>query len=384
MKLTRWIYGIVTAISLFMGMYTGLRVYYVVFFTLFFTVLAALALSRWTVFAFKYTQTLTAGICEKGAELILHLKIINECPIPLSLIEAHIKVVSLQKVINLVFNLAPYTGQNFEIPITTPYRGNYQIGMTVLKITDIFGLTVLPMDMRRLAYYRMAELLVLPRAQAPGNVSADMMDSKRFGDIKIKPADQGDSVAGARLYRAGDALKRIHWKKSAQQNSLFVKQYEYPEQEHITILIDTSPHGLSGESVLIYADTVCECAACIALNSLSHGRAVHIKNTGSPSAQMTCHSLSQYNLLRRYLAMLLFEEQADLSVFVRQSSLHVYQMRSLFIITQSESFTVPAHAPSSSFTTTYVLVGEKKPNKSPHTIFVEQGSAAAEHLSGVH
>lgn len=383
MKLTRWIYYIGMGASFIMGMYTGLRVYYIVFFTLFFTVLAALGLSLWTVYSFKYSQKLISGTCEKDTELVLHLEIINECPIPLSLIEAHINVVSVRKDINLTFNLAPYSGQTFDIPVSTPYRGDYRLGMTVLKITDIFGLTVLPMDMRYLPYYRMAELIVLPRAKSPGKVSAHMMDAKLFGDAHMKPAEQGDSMAGARQYRPGDALKRIHWKKSAQQNTLFVKQYEYPEREHITILVDTSPHGLSGEEVLIYSDTVCECAAAIALNSLSLGRAVHIKNTDAPNAQMVCHTLSKYNLLRRHLAVMRFIKEADLEPSVRQAGIYARQMRALFVITRSKGTFLPPLASSTDFSVTYILVGEEKPIDQLHAHFVAQGSIAAERLSGI-
>ncbi|MEX1307762.1 MAG: DUF58 domain-containing protein [Eubacteriales bacterium] len=383
MKLTRWLYYLFLGISFFMGMYTGLRVYYIVFFILLFTVFAALALSRWTVYSFKYMQTLSAVVCEKGDEIILHLEIINECPIPLSLIQAHINGVSLRQDINLVFSLAPYSGQTFDISLGTPYRGSYPVGMTVLKITDALGLTVLPMDMRRLPYYRMAPLIVLPRAETPGTISSDIVDTKLFGDANIKPANQGDSVSGVRLFQNGDALKRIHWKKSAQQGALYVKQYDYPEREHITILVDTSPHGLSGEKALVYADTVCECAACIALNSLSRGRAVHMKNTSASNKPMVCNTLSKYNFLRRHLAMLPFEKQVELKPVISQTLARAQQMRSLFIITRS---TVPELQTSLStkFPVTFILVGEKQPSDHPHAIFVQEGTEAAKRLSGIH
>jgi Uncharacterized conserved protein (some members contain a von Willebrand factor type A (vWA) domain) len=386
MKRLRWVYYPVMGISLIAGMYTGLRVFYIVFFTQLFAVTAVLALNLWTAYAFKYKQTLSTDVCEKGKDTKLRLEIINERPIPLSLIEAHVDVVSLREDINLIFSLAPFSGRNFEINIGAPYRGRYQIGMTTLRITDIFGLTVLPFDMRRLPYYRMAELVVLPRAQTAGAVPADIVDTKLFGDAYLKPADQGDSISGARLFHEGDALKRVHWKKSAQQGALFVKQYEYPEREHIVILVDTSPHGLTGEPALIYTDTVCECAASIALHSLTRGRAVHIRNSGGFGAPAVVDTLSRYDSLRRHLAILPFEKEDDLAAAVNQACRQAQKMQALFVITRGTPISPAdslAQTQAARFATTVVLVGGVKSSGRIHSIYVEEGSLAAEDLSGI-
>lgn len=384
MKILRWVFFSIMGVSLIGGLYTGLRLYYIVFFTQLFVVLSVEALNLWTVYSFKYKQTLSSETCDKGKGVVLHLEIINEFPLPLSLIEAHIDVVSVRENINLVFSLAPYSGQTFEIPITTPYRGRYMVGMTVLKITDIFGLTVQSFDMRKLSYYRLTELVVLPRALTPGAVAADISDTKLFGDAYLKPADSGDSVSGARQYHDGDAMKRIHWKKSAQLATLFVKQYEYPEREHIAIFIDTSLHGLSGEPALVYADTVTECAASIARHSLARGRAVHL--LGRSMRPIVCPALHQFGTLRRQLALLAFGGQTDIAADMDDACKKDPNMHALFIITRGS---VPSPAETLSRTragrlaATVVLVGGAKIGGSLHTIFVDEGSVAADALSGI-
>lgn len=383
MKLLRWIYYTIMAVSLIAGMYTGMRAYYIVFLSQVFIIIAVLIINFWTVRTFKFKQELSGSICVKGKETILHLEIVNEKPFPLSLIEVHIVVVSHHQDVRLVFSLAPYSSKMFRIPITTPYRGRYYVGMTKLKITDIFGLLSFPYDMRWLSYYKMRELVVLPKAQIPGKVSADIIDTKLFSDGYLKQAESGDSVSGARLYRHGDSLKRVHWKKSAQQGEFFVKQYEYPERERVMLMIDTAAYGLKDEEALIYADTICECAASIALHSLSRSHSVSLINSSDNQKPVECASLSGFERIQKHLAMLHFEEKADLHGALEKAGRSYRKGYALFVITRGND---PASMQrlerilEAYQTVTMVIVGGSKPAGYLQSIYMEAGSNAAEAL----
>jgi uncharacterized protein (DUF58 family) len=386
MKALRWVYYTAMAACLIAGMYTGLRIYYIVFFTQLLVVIAMVAINLWTFHSFSYKQVLSDKVCVKGNETLLHLEIVNERPVPLSLIEVHVSVVSLHEDINLTFSLAPFSGQTFKISVHTPYRGRYSIGMTKMKITDIFGLVTIPFDMRRLSYYRMAELIVLPKAEQLSSVSGDIADTKLFSAAYLKHAEQGDSVSGARLYHDGDALRRINWKKSAQLGKLFVKQYEYPEREHIMLLVDTALHGLSGEEALVYADTVCESAACIALYCLSKNRSVSVKNSTGIVAPMKCESISGLDTLRRHLAILPFEQQDHLAAAIKRSFAEAANAQSLFILTHEltpQLAGILSRTFGARTAVTAVLVGGRSSNGRIHTLSVSPGCDAAASLSGL-
>jgi uncharacterized protein (DUF58 family) len=387
------------AAALIAGMYSGLRVYYIVFFTQLFIVIAVLSINFWTVYTFKFEQEPSRKSCVKGEEVILHLEIVNEKPFPLSLIDVHVDVVSCSENVQLVFSLAPYSGKTFDIPISTPYRGRYSIGMTKLKITDIFGLISFPFDMRRLFFYQMRELVVLPKAQAPGTVSADITDTKLFSDDYLRQAEQGDSISGARVYHSGDALKRVHWKKSAQQGELFVKQYEHPEKERVIILVDTSVHGLKGEDALVYADTICECAASIALHSLSHNRFVRVINSADYLKPVECASLSGFEGLRRHLAVLPFatespksreaaavDDNADLFGTLKKTNRSFEHAYVLYVLTRcadTASMQALELILSESQSVTLVAVGGAKPGGRVHSLYIETGRDVAQSLQSL-
>ncbi|HKC20153.1 MAG TPA: DUF58 domain-containing protein [Candidatus Dormibacteraeota bacterium] len=51
----------------------------------------------------------------------------------------------------------------------------------------------------------------------------------------------GNEVFGIREYRAGDSLRRIHWRSSARHGELVVREYEPPGLRTVTIVVDPRP-----------------------------------------------------------------------------------------------------------------------------------------------
>ena len=380
MKRTRWIYYSLMAACYIAGLYSGLRVYFIVFCAQLFAIITVVLINLWTIYVITYKHELPKRVCVKGEEMVLHIDIRNERPIPLSLIEVHVDVVSMRENINLVFSLPPHSGKEFDIPITAAYRGKFMVGMTKMKVTDIFGLTTLRIVMRR-----RLEILVLPKAETQGAVSADMIDTKLFRNAYLKQSEHGDSVSSARLMHEGDELKRIHWKKSAQQGALFVKQYEHPEREQALVVIDTSAHGLSGEDALIYADTICECAATIALNNLLRGRVVQLLPGSALDRPVEYANIADMEKLQRQLALLKFERDALFSALAKVSGT-AGPMRTLFVLTREATpgLTSALERTLAQFNSvTLILVGGSKAGGRVYTLYIKPGCNAAECLSSI-
>ncbi len=258
---------------------------------------------------FRYVQKLGRESAVKGSETTLYIKIMNEKPIPMSLMEISVDVVSVRENVKLSFSLAPFSEKDFEIPVTMPYRGSYQVGMTVMRITDIFGLMTLRFDMRRQTFYRMAQLLVYPKAEPLNHIAARIWDTKLFGSSFLRQAEEGDSVSGMRSYRPGDSLKRVHWKNSIRHGELYVKQYEVATRKEALILLDSGTKDLEGEDALFYADTMCQCAASIALYNLNKGRRVRAAAPSVGGSITECGSETDFEPIHKWLALLNYNRE---------------------------------------------------------------------------
>ncbi len=313
MKALRILYYLLMPVFLVAGLYTGMRLWFILLLAQILLVLFIFALNQWTLRTFAYTQSLDVAEAVKGSETALHLSIRNEKPFPLSMMKVDVELAAPSENTQVSFSLLPFTGKEFDFKVAMPYRGVYPIGITTMRITDIFGLLPMGFDMRKLKYYRQPELTVYPRAETPDSLYADMADEKLFGERYLHASESGSSISGARAYRPGDPLKQIHWKKSAQHGELFVKQYEQPARENVAVFIDNCAHGEAGEAALAAADTVCEAAACITLHCLSRNRSALLRALGDTKGVRQgeeAPDMADFEKVRRWLALLPFEDKA--------------------------------------------------------------------------
>ncbi len=361
MKLLRSVFYLLMPVFLFAGLYTGMRIWYILLISQILLVLVILALNQWTVRTFSYTQTLdqTSGV--KGGETALHLSIRNEKPFPLSMMRVDVEMAAPSENTQVSFSLLPFTGREFDFRVSMPYRGVYPVGITTMRITDVFGLLPMRFDMRKLHFYRQPELTVYPRAEAPSALYAEVADEKLFGEQYLLSAESGSSITGARAYRPGDPLKQIHWKKSAAHGELYVKQYEQPIREDLTILLDNCAHGAAGEAALAAADTVCEAAACITLHCLSRNRSASLRalcDTRGIHSGEEALNMADFEKIRRWLALLPFTGDPWKGELPTEGA---YGMSSLILVTDSftpELEAALAGAESAFSAVTLVLVGD--------------------------
>ena len=313
MKALRILYYLLMPVFLVAGLYTGMRLWFILLLAQILLVLFIFALNQWTLRTFAYTQSLDVAEAVTDSETALHLSIRNEKPFPLSMMKVDVEMAAPSENTQVSFSLLPFTGKEFDFKVAMPYRGVYPIGITTMRITDIFGLLPMGFDMRKLKYYRQPELTVYPRAETPDSLYADMADEKLFGERYLHASESGSSISGARAYRPGDPLKQIHWKKSAQHGELFVKQYEQPARENVAVFIDNCAHGEAGEAALAAADTVCEAAACITLHCLTRNRSALLRALGDTKGVRQgeeAPDMADFEKVRRWLALLPFEDKA--------------------------------------------------------------------------
>ena len=313
MKVLRIIFYLLMPVFLVAGLYTGMRLSFILLIAQVLLLAFIFVLNQWTLRTFAYTQSLDVDSAVKGSETALHLSIRNEKPFPLSMMKVDVEMAAPSENTDVSFSLLPFTGKEFDFKVAMPYRGVYPIGITTMRITDIFGLLPMSFDMRRLRYYRQPELTVYPRAEAPDSLYADVADEKLFGERYLRAAESGESVSGARAYRPGDPLKQIHWKKSAQHGELYVRQYEQPARENVAIFIDNCAHGAEGEAALAAADTVCEAAACITLHCLARHRSAALRALGDTKGVRQgeeAPDMADFEKVRRWLALLPFTDKA--------------------------------------------------------------------------
>ncbi|MBI2842281.1 MAG: DUF58 domain-containing protein [Armatimonadetes bacterium] len=146
-------------------------------------------------------------------------------------------------------------------------RGRYRLGPLIASAFDPLGM----FRMRR-AIGRTAELLVYPKP-VPIRVASPSQASVEFGveSPVNRRAPRGD-FAGVRDYRAGDEIRRVHWKTTARTQRLAVTEYEDSTADLLTVAVDLSIGSDYGHGTNTSLDTATGVAAYVLRERMRAGK----------------------------------------------------------------------------------------------------------------
>ncbi len=159
--------------------------------------------------------------------------------------------------VEIATGVVPRGGWRRTVQVAHLRRGVLQAEAWVLKSGDPLGF------FRAIRRCSDAELgVVLPRFTS---LSSRRTTRELEASAPAARAGSGTELFGVREYRAGDALRRIHWRSSARRGELVVREYEPPGAQTVAILCDPSPRDAET------ADQVARLAASEAWDCLRDG-----------------------------------------------------------------------------------------------------------------
>ncbi len=132
----------------------------------------------------------------------------------------------------LIF-LPPHRTFHLLYSMTMTRRGCHAIGPLVLETGDVFGLfKKCRIDSRR------DFVTVLPNYQIIEEFQVG--SRRRLGELSVSRSlfEDPSSIRGIREYRAGDAMKSIHWKSTARTGELRTKIYDPVMEAGATVILD--------------------------------------------------------------------------------------------------------------------------------------------------
>lgn len=299
MRAYRALYWAVMLGAALYGLYSGNRFCWLLFLAMALTLLAALGVNIWTAYSFSFVQELSSTQGEKGQTVNLHIGIYNDKPFPFTSMRVTAKAADPTGDRVLDIDLAPRQSCAFDLSISLPRRGEFNVGMTRLELQDVFGLLPMVFDLRRLPYYRQKTLLSLPRVLEPDLPAGPAQ--RLYGGGISTPGPGQEELSHLREWVPGDRLSRVHWAATAKTRELFSRQYEDPAGGGCLIYIDC--RTLSEDP----ADRLMECAATLVYLHLRRGEPVAIKAQGQEPRR--AYTLGDLTGIRQWLALLPFDRR---------------------------------------------------------------------------
>ena len=167
----------------------------------------------------------------------------------------------------LVLDRIPPRAQRSErYRITGWERGRTRVGPLTVHVTDPFGTARLSRS-----FTATNPVVVTPRIIDLGSAGASMTPGGRGETMLRSVAARGDDDLLPREHRAGDDMRRIHWRATARQGELMVRREEQAWHSSITVVLDDrdrAHHGTESASTFEWAVSA---AASVAVHYLRHG-----------------------------------------------------------------------------------------------------------------
>lgn len=203
----------------------------------------------------------------------------------------------------LEYELLPHTGIDQETGMLCKYRGEYEVGIRTVEITDFFRLLKITYkNPETLRVVVRPELIKLEALRCVEEVRVTTKDSRYHAS---------ETDVTVRQYEPGDDTRRIHHKLSARGGQLMIRNRIGEEQEGIGILLST--HRVSEEikEYLPVENKLLEIALALSYYFVGKNMPVSVAYQKEKTEEVKGANLQQFRLLYDKLSELSFREDYE-------------------------------------------------------------------------
>lgn len=150
------------------------------------------------------------------------------------------------------------------VPVMHRYRGAYVAEISRASFYD-------PLRIIRITRRMSSEatLVYLPRKLDFGELIADAASEDSSSPVSLLKGEKED-FSHVREYIEGDIMQLVHWKLTAKQDELMIKQYDETTDRRVMILCDYHFDN-AGSTAMKQADAVIEAAVAVAMSVVKAG-----------------------------------------------------------------------------------------------------------------
>jgi uncharacterized protein (DUF58 family) len=228
----------------------------VLFNTLFSLLIISIGYTLYVFIRFKFVQDIDKRVIIKGESVKLIVKLSNEDILIFPYV--YVSFFGSHSIFNAngfsqSFSITPFSKKEFIFDMECKYRGKYEVGISDIYIEDFLGLIRLK--------YKIPEtkkIIVYPKIEHLIKFNMFTSNCSDSQSLSQSTAEDVNNIKDLRNYYYGDSLKKIHWKLTARNNKLMIKNYHSTSDANVNILLDLRRNSYSDEINIIIEDKLIE------------------------------------------------------------------------------------------------------------------------------
>ena len=166
----------------------------------------------------------------------------------------------------LLDRVPPRAQRSERYPISGRQRGRTKVGPLTVRMSDPFG-----MSSSTRSFTSTNSVVVTPEVVPLGSPGASRTPGGQADTMYRALAARGDDDLLPREHRAGDDIRRIHWRATARQGELMVRREEQAWHSAMTVILDDRAPAHQGTGPASTFEWAVSAAASIAVHYLRQG-----------------------------------------------------------------------------------------------------------------
>lgn len=207
------------------------------------------------------------------------------------------------------------------------YRGEYYLGTYEAELYDLLGIF-----RARIRLAPSSRVVVTPRRLTLDRTDALCVDELESPQTKLSFFDS-NSFSSVREYSEGETLRYVHWKLSAKQDELMVKQMEQNLGANSVIVTELTGYSEDNEDNIRAADAAVETSLALTSKIIADGRsAVNLFRTDEETAELfAVESTADFEKLYGIFSVIPVTENGGISALVGKINEHSLSAETVFI-----------------------------------------------------
>lgn len=280
--------------------------------------IVSLSFVMFTMASFRLLETVDQRVVVKGDVIIYTYELSNHtkllfCPMTIQFTDSKILFKDTALGEEDEFILYPDEVKKAVKKVDCRYRGSYNIGIQSISIRDFFNLFTI-----KFKSIENPKILVYPKIRelSQANKYASLIESTE--SIVSKTNKDPSIFSNVRDYRSGDSLKTIHWKLSAKQGELLVKENEGSINSRTKIIINCDRLPFSFEHNVVIQDYIIESVVATIKYLLENNTPSHLSYYKFDSQYISGCNNNDFGLFYNALANMMFSGKEFINILKKE------------------------------------------------------------------
>lgn len=207
-------------------------------------------------------------------------------------------------------------------------RGLHKLDNIYIRVSDVFRINCFEKTVDT-----DITIKVFPKIYNITSLSLGGMDIYReTADPKSRSEDQ-NTIRDVRKYREGDSLKKVHWKLSAKQDELYVKNLDTISGEEIVLFTDMNSRNSSFDDSGAVEESVVDFSASIVSQIIRKSLSIKVFLNTSPGRYFEIDDKPDYNRFMDFLVSQSSDGSLELYRYIYENSYRLHRMNRIAVVT---------------------------------------------------